>query len=39
MSVEELELDMEELSSAEDFLEYFEIEFDQQHHFVALRKI
>ena len=28
MSVEELEMDMEELSSAEDFLDYFEIEYE-----------
>ena len=28
MSVEELELDMEELSSAEDFLDYFEIKYE-----------
>lgn len=28
MSMTELELDMDELSSAEDFLEYFEIDFD-----------
>lgn len=29
MSETELELDMDELESAEDFLNYFEIEFDQ----------
>lgn len=28
MSVEELEMDMEELSSAEDFLDYFEIDYE-----------
>ncbi|MES9868209.1 MAG: nitrogenase-stabilizing/protective protein NifW [Sedimenticola sp.] len=28
MSESELDLDLEELSSAEDFLEYFEIDFD-----------
>ncbi len=28
MSVEELEMDMEELVSAEDFLDYFEIEYE-----------
>ena len=28
MSMTDLELDMDELSSAEDFLEYFEIDFD-----------
>lgn len=30
MSESELELDMDELQSAEDFLEYFEIEYDQK---------
>jgi len=30
MSESELELDLDELSSAEDFLEYFEIEYDQK---------
>lgn len=28
MSMSELELDMDELSSAEDFLDYFEVEYD-----------
>ena len=28
MSLEELEMDLEELSSAEDFLDYFEIEYE-----------
>lgn len=28
MSMSELELDMDELSSAEDFLDYFEIDYD-----------
>lgn len=28
MSMTELEMDMEELSSAEDFLDYFEIDYD-----------
>ena len=30
MSESELELDMDELQSAEDFLEYFSIEYDQK---------
>ena len=30
MSETELELDMDELSSAEDFFEYFNVEFDQK---------
>jgi len=30
MSESELELDMDELQSAEDFLEYFEVEYDQK---------
>ena len=30
MSESELEMDLDELSSAEDFLEYFEIEYDQK---------
>lgn len=30
MEETELEMDMEELSSAEDFLEYFEIDYDQK---------
>lgn len=30
MSETELEMDLDELSSAEDFLDYFEIEYDQK---------
>ena len=30
MSETDLELDMDELSSAEDFFEYFDVEFDQK---------
>jgi nitrogenase-stabilizing/protective protein len=30
MSESELEMDLDELSSAEDFLDYFEIEYDQK---------
>ncbi len=30
MSMSELELDMDELESAEDFLEYFSIDYDQK---------